>query len=163
MYRLRTLGGLTLGRDGEPLDGVGAGRKTLALLALLAAAGERGTSRDRLLALLWPESDTERARGALRQMLHALRRQLGGARAVVGTAELRLDPTVVASDLGEFEGALGRGDLVAAAALYVGPFLDGVHVNDAPEFERWADAERARLGVRAAGALEQLGRAGGRS
>ena len=39
---------------------------------------------------------------------------------------------------------------------YRGPFLDGFYVDDAPEFERWAETERARLAARYAGALERL-------
>ena len=46
-----------------------------ALLAWLAVEGP--TPRARLAALLWPESDTEAARNALRQRLFQLRRQIG--------------------------------------------------------------------------------------
>lgn len=156
MYRLRTFGGLSLGDDGHLHDGASASRKTLALLTLVAASGERGISRDRLLAYLWPESDADRARGALRQMLHALPRQLEGARPVVGLDELRLDPTVIESDAQAFDAALARDDLAGAVALYAGPFLDGFHLSDAPEFERWVDDERARCSARHATALERL-------
>ncbi len=61
MFHLRTFGGLALDRDGTLLDG--AQRKSLALLAVLAARPSKGVGRDRLMALLWPESDTEHARG----------------------------------------------------------------------------------------------------
>ena len=37
----------------------------LALLAVLAAAGHRGVSREKLTALFWPDSDEERARHSL--------------------------------------------------------------------------------------------------
>ena len=63
----------------EPGSAVGAAnqRKSLALLAILAAAGERNTSRDRLLALLWPEVEAEKAGHRLAQVLYSLRRELG--------------------------------------------------------------------------------------
>ena len=78
MLRLRTFGGLTLARDGEDLSGAITQRRRLALLALLAVAGAGGMSRDKLLACLWPESDAERARHVLNQLLYAQRRQGGG-------------------------------------------------------------------------------------
>jgi DNA-binding SARP family transcriptional activator len=159
MHRLRTFGGLSLTGEHGPLARAGAQRKSLALLAVVAAAGDHGVSRDRLLASLWPESDAERARGALRQMLHGLRRQLDGASPLAGASELRLDPAVVTSDVAEFAAALQRGDPAGAVALYGGPFLDGFFLSDTPEFERWAEGERARLAARYAAALEQLAHA----
>jgi hypothetical protein len=89
MLQLRTLGGLALQRDGTLLDQVNAQRKALALLAVLAAAGASGLGREKVMLLLWPESDAGRARGALKQMLHILRRQLGSPDAILGTTELR--------------------------------------------------------------------------
>jgi tetratricopeptide (TPR) repeat protein len=98
-----------------------------------------------LLACLWPESDDERARHALKQSVYALRRDLGNENAIAGTATLTLDPTLVASDIREFEEALARGDDATAVSLYAGPFLDGVFVRAAPEFDQWAASERSRL------------------
>ena len=40
--------------------------------------------------------------------------------------------------------------------MYHGPFLNGFHLSDAEEFERWADGERSRLARRYGQALEQL-------
>src|SRR5262245_7021734 len=57
VLRLRTFGGLTLARGSEDLTGAVTQRRRLALLALLAASGPAGMSRDKLLAYLWPESD----------------------------------------------------------------------------------------------------------
>jgi TolB-like protein/cytochrome c-type biogenesis protein CcmH/NrfG len=52
---------------------------------------------------------------------------------------------VVSVDALDLEQAVASGDLEAAASLYSGPFMDGVHVKDAPEFEKWVDSERERL------------------
>ena len=145
MLRLLTLGGLSLVDDGAPVTGAASQRSRLALLALLAAAGPAGVAREKLLACLWPESDDERARHALKQSVYALRRDLGNENAIAGTATLTLDPTLVASDIREFEEALARGDDATAVSLYAGPFLDGVFVRAAPEFDQWAATERARL------------------
>src|SRR5215207_5520102 len=148
MLRLRTLGGASLERDGIPVDTVGAQRKSLALLALLAAARQRGISRERLAAYLWPESDTDRARGALKQALHVLRRELGSPEAIVGAAELRLNPTWIETDFDIFLAALERGELELAVQTYGGPFLDGFHLPAAPEFEEWLEAQRDQLARR---------------
>jgi eukaryotic-like serine/threonine-protein kinase len=143
------------------VDGAGAAVATqhrrLALLALLAAAGERGLTRDKLLAYLWPESPAENARHALEQLLYALRRQVHEA-LFLGTDPLHLNPRVITSDLAAFEEACARGAVTDAVALYRGPFLDGFYLRGAGEFERWVETERARLAERYAATLERLGR-----
>jgi len=39
----------------------------MAILALLARAGERGLSRDKLLAMLWPDAEVDRGSRTLAQ------------------------------------------------------------------------------------------------
>ena len=131
-------------------------RKTLALLSLLAAAGKNGLSRDKLVAYLWPESDAEHGRSLLKQACYALRRDLHEHELLLGATELRLNPDVITSDVQGFEAALERGDAAQAVAVHAGPFLDGFHLGDSVEFERWVEAERARLTQRAGEALETL-------
>lgn len=145
MFRLRTFGGAALFDDGRPLDGPAVQRRRIALLALLAVAGDGGMSRDKLLAFLWPETDIERARHTLSQWLHLLRRDLRAADVVQGNADLRLNGERVQSDVREFEHAIAAGNLDAAFELYTGPFLDGFHLTDSPAFERWLDTQRGRL------------------
>jgi DNA-binding SARP family transcriptional activator/tetratricopeptide (TPR) repeat protein len=130
-------------------------RKRLASLAVLAASGSRGIGRDRLLLLLWPESTTDRARGALYQLLYVVR-QAFGEQSIVGTDELRLDPSIVGSDVEDFNQALARGDLAAAVELYVGPFLDAVHLPGAPELEAWVEQKRQELSRSYESALSRL-------
>jgi serine/threonine-protein kinase len=159
MLRLRTLGGLSLTSDTGPLSGAAVQRRRLAVLAALAVAGPHGLSRDRLLALLWPERDAAGGRQALSQALYALRRDTGADALVlgVGSEELRLNPAAVTADVIDFEAAVARGDREAAAAHYGGPFLDGVYLTgDDGTFERWADDHRVRLGALAERALEAL-------
>ena len=153
-FRLETLGGLAL------VDSVGTPvptqRRRLALLALVAAAGRRGISRDKVLAYLWAESTAANARHGLEQLLYALRRQLHPS-LFLGVDPLRLNPDAITSDVATFDEACERGDLSAAIPFYRGPFLDGFYIGDAADFERWVEAERARLAERYAGALAQLG------
>jgi TolB-like protein/DNA-binding SARP family transcriptional activator/Flp pilus assembly protein TadD len=156
MLHLRALGTPSMEVGGGPARGAGAQRKPLALLSLLAVAGERGLSRDRIQVYLWPESAADRAAHRLTQLLYAIRRDLRADRLFQGSTDLRLDPELIGSDIATFSEALGRGDYTAAVAAYGGPFLDGFFLNDAPEFERWVEAERARLARRHAEALEAL-------
>ncbi len=157
VFRLQTFGTLRLvgSADDTVLGDHGHQRRRLALLAVLAAANEQGRSRDQLLSLFWPETDQSRARHSLEQLLYAIRTSLG-ENVFTGTSPLRLDDTVLASDVGAFGGALAAGELAAAVELYRGRFLDGFYLNDAPEFEQWLEAERGRLERRYAEALENL-------
>lgn len=154
MLRLLTLGGLSIERDGRPLDHLSGNRKGLALLAVLAVHGKVG--RDRLMAILWPESDGERARGSLKQTVHSLRRQLAEPDLLLGMTELRLNPDRIEADVQLFSLALERGDAEEAASLYAGPFLDGVYLDGTAEFEHWLDGRRDELASRHREALESL-------
>ena len=156
MFHLAVLGGLALtGQDG-PVGAAAARAKHLALLALLARAGETGVSRDRIASLLWPESEPERARHSVDQALYALRRALGADAIRVAGRAVSLNPDLVSSDLAEFLDAHQRGAHAEAAAAYGGPFLDGFHLAAATEWERWVDAERDRLHRLHADVLEKL-------
>ena len=151
--RLETFGGLSLtDAEGEPRS---VQRRRLAVLALLAAADERGLSRDQLVAYLWSEASEESARHSLEQVLYGLRRSVADD-LFLGVNPIRLNPAVLEVAVSLFERALASGAAAEAVALYRGPFLDGFYLNDAPEFERWATCERSRLAGRYAGALDQL-------
>jgi DNA-binding SARP family transcriptional activator len=157
MLRLRMLGGLAIVADDQPFNGVATQRRRLALLSLAAVAGESGISRDRVLGYLWPESDMESARHALTQALYALRRDLRAPDLFDGgSSDVRLNPAVITSDVAEFRAALRGGDPERAMGIYGGTFLDGYHISDAPEFERWIDDERAELARAAEHAVETL-------
>lgn len=161
MLRLRMLGGLSIEqvaveqphsqsrspRDASPaLVGAAVQRRPLALLALLAMAGEHGLSRDEVLVHLWPDNTPARARNVLKQTLYSLRRDLRAPDLVLARGDhLRLNAIRLTSDVAELEAALDQGDVERALELYHGPFLDGFSLPDVPEFERWVRAERLRL------------------
>jgi DNA-binding SARP family transcriptional activator/TolB-like protein len=153
LFRLALLGGAAL-LDGRGVV-VGEQRRRLALLALVACAGDRGIARDKLIACLSPESPAESARHALHQLLYYLRQQVGDT-LFLGTDPLRLNAEVVVSDVQAFERALAEGDLSGAVAIYRGPFLEGFHLPESAEFEEWAAQERSRLAARHADALRSL-------
>jgi TolB-like protein/DNA-binding SARP family transcriptional activator len=160
MYRLETFGTLGLLGPAGRIDVADQRqqRRRLALLAVLAAAGDRGRSRDQLLLLFWPDSTQQRARHSLDQLLYAIRNAFDES-VFAGVDPVRLNPGVISSDVADFERALAEGRLAAAVAAYRGAFLDGFYLNDSPEFEHWAEAERARLADRLSEALERLAEA----
>jgi DNA-binding SARP family transcriptional activator len=159
MLRLRTFGGITLARDEEtPMTGAATQRRRLAILALLAVSGDRGLSRDKLVSYLWPDSNAERARHNLNQLLHAERREFDAPNLFAGVKTLRLDPTLIWTDVGAFERSLDTRNLGAAVELYRGPFLDGFFVSGAPEFERWVQSQRDRYAERCRQAVVLLAR-----
>ncbi len=153
MLRLRTFGGLALtDTAGTPVP---TPRLRLALLAVLAAAGPRGISRDKVLGQLWSDRPEQKARHALDQLLYSIRRE-AAANPVRGPDPLGLNGDVVATDLWEWEAAIARGDAGAAVALYRGPFLDGFYLGESVGFEEWVETERARLAGEYMRALYQL-------
>ena len=156
-YRLRTLGtlGLSGPSDRQVLGARRHHRRRLALLSVLAAARDDGRSRDQLLALFWPESTEARARHSLDQLLYAVRSSVS-EEVFDGVNPVRLNEECVSSDVGIFLTALDRGDAAGAATEYRGPFLDGFHLDDSPEFERWLELERGNLARRYSSALETL-------
>lgn len=156
MFLLQLFGGASL-RDGSRLlSGRAVQRRRLAFLAILALEHPRAVGRDKLIAWLWPDTDTERARHLLRDSLYLLRNALGeDALSSVGD-ELHLNPQLLRCDTWEFEEAIAEGRLEAAILTYTGPLLDGFHPAGAPELEHWINAQRERLARAYAQALEQL-------
>lgn len=151
---LRVLGGARLvGLEG-PVSGRAAHKRRLALLTILASARGRPVSRERIIGLLWPDSPGQAGRHLLSESLSVLRRELGVDLFNATGDELSLAAGVLACDLNDFEDALSEGRFSDAASIYAGPFLDGFVVSDAPDFERWADAERDRVGRAAGRSLE---------
>jgi DNA-binding SARP family transcriptional activator/TolB-like protein len=161
MFSLNVLGALALVSDRGPLEAAARQKRRVGLLAILAVAGPRGISRERIQSYLWPESASARSRHALDQLLYATARALDAKPFLSSGGELRLDASVVRSDVCGFEEAMRRHDRAAAVALYGGPLLDGVHLSEGGELERWIDGERSGLEHQYRTALEALAREAG--
>ncbi|HYC51863.1 MAG TPA: hypothetical protein VEB19_12195, partial [Gemmatimonadaceae bacterium] len=145
-FHLRLFGSPSIEVDGGPrLTGRVSQRHRLALLTFLALAPGGRASRDKAVALLWPESDQEKGRNLLSVAMYVIRTTLGESALSSAGEDLVLDSTAVRSDVGDFENAMARGDHATAASLYRGPFLDGFFLSDAPDFEQWVSRERDRL------------------
>jgi serine/threonine-protein kinase len=148
MIDLRLLGAIEVRSNGSD------GRRTeltqpkrLALLAYLALAEPTGLhSRDRLLALLWPEADEGSSRHSLRNALHALRQALGDAAIQTrGESWVGLDLGAVCCDVLEVRAHLAAGRIDEAVALGAGELMPGFHVSGAPEFDHWLEEQRVAL------------------
>ena len=150
MIRLRILGGVELtDANGAAADAVAAQSKRLALLIYLALARPRGWHRrDTLVALFWPDLDQARARHALRQALHFLRKSLGND--VVrtrGSEDVAAGPAIWCDAVAFEDGEPG----VATRDFYRGELLPGFFVREAaPEWDHWVDQRRDALRARAA-------------
>ena len=151
MLRLLTFGRLALEREDAAAPRLRPQR--LAILAVLAVAGDHGISRERIASLFWPDSDDPRH--SLRQALYALRQELG-ADVIIGDGVLALDASTLSCDLRDFRAAVSAGDNVKAATLASGPFLNGFSLPACPEFERWADEERAVTNTQSTKLLSNL-------
>lgn len=159
MIDFRILGAIDLRNDdGAEVRSVLAQPRRVALLAYLALrSAQEVERRDSLLGVFWPESDATRARGALRNAVHFLRRSLGADAIESRTGdELRVDPDRVRCDAVEFLRLLEEGRREEALELYRGDLLEGFFISGAPGFERWLDAERRSLRRRAAEAADAL-------
>lgn len=125
MFTLKLLGGANLDGPDGPLTGRVAQRRRLAVLALLAMNRWQGLAREKLAAMLWPESDGDRARHLLSDTVYVINRALGGEPITAVGDELRLRVDRPSCDAREFEDAVERGALDHAVRLYAGPFMDG--------------------------------------
>ncbi|HEX7147220.1 MAG TPA: AAA family ATPase, partial [Actinomycetota bacterium] len=167
--RIALLGPPRVERDGAPIE-VDT-RKAIALLAYLAMHPERH-GRDAVAGLLWPDYDTEHARGALRRTLSTLNKAVGPGWLAADRTTVGFARTSFWLDVAEFEGLLaGRRDhghppedacpacvapLAAAAGLHRGDFLAGFSLRDSTSFDDWQYFQAERLRRELAGTLERL-------
>ena len=156
MVTVQLLGGAALRSGDMPIGGPPAQRHRIALLTLIVAAWPQPLSRDRAVAMLWPERDTANARRLLNLAVHVLRGALGeGAITSAGDA-LLLNPSRVHCDLHELRIAMASGDLEGIVRGYSGPLLDGFHLDDSIDFEYWLGERRSELDHAYVAALRSL-------
>src|SRR5271155_3937122 len=120
-------------------------RKSVALLALLAAALGQRMSRDRVAGLLWEDMPDAQARGNLRQLLAATRRPAPFLEADAGS--IGFSAGKVETDLAAFEAAIAEDTPAApegAAGVYRADPLDGFSLRDG-DFDDGLTGERERM------------------
>ena len=156
MITVQLLGGACLLSGDAPLSGPPAQRHRIALLALIIASWPQPLSRDRAMAMLWPERDLANSRRLLNLAVHVLRSALGDA-AIASTGDgLLLNPSAIRCDLHELRAAIAADDVERIARLYAGPLLDGFHLGESSDFGYWLDERRNELAHAYIGALLAL-------
>jgi serine/threonine-protein kinase len=156
MIRIQLLGGASLRSGDAPIGGPPAQRHRIALLALVAGTWPQPVTRDRAMALLWPERDTASGRRLLNLAVHVLRSALGESVLSSAGDALLFDPSTVSCDLHALRGAIAASDADRVVRLYTGPLLDGFHLDESTEFGYWLDDQRAALAHAYEGALLAL-------
>ena len=132
------------------------GRKTRALLAVVALSSPRPVLRSRLAEMLWSRRPEEQARASLRQEIHRLLDSLSPVRAEVVTVtrdHLVLRSGAVSVDVEEVLRATPNNP--AALSLLDSELLEDLDGVD-PAFNSWLAVERERLRDRARGIAELL-------
>ncbi len=132
------------------------GRKTRALLAIVALSSPRPVLRSRLAELLWSRRPEEQARASLRQEIHRLLEVLapvGQDVLSINRDSLALRPGVVWVDVEEVLRATTTHP--ASLALLDSELLEELDGVD-PAFDSWLQTERERLRDRARSVAEAL-------
>ncbi len=140
-------------------------QKALALLGY-QALHEQPVVRTELAGLFWGERTEAQARNNLRVALHRLSATLPGALQVArSSVQLRrtTETDSVWVDALAFDTMLEQGDaapvaLAEAVALGRGRFMEGIFLNDCPEYEAWLAAEQSRRHIQVVQALYELTR-----
>lgn len=155
VVRLRLIGQMEASTpNGESL--LPPGRKTRALLAIIALSAPRPVLRSRLAELLWSRRPEEQARASLRQEIHRLQEVLASASKevlAINRDSLALRPGAVWVDVEEVLHATTTHP--ASLALLDGELLEELDGVD-PAFDGWLQTERERLRDRARSVGETL-------
>ena len=156
MIRLWIFGSIDVrDADGAALNTLVTQQPALALLSYMAARPpDSFVRRDRLVGMLWAESDQASARTNLRKALHQIRDAIGKSALISrGDEEVGLASGSIWCDVAEFESAFQRGHLSRALELYDrGPMLDAFNLPNAHAFDAWVSETRSRLADMAAAA-----------
>ena len=153
--RLKLLGTMAahdnLGRSALP-----RGRKTRAIIGVLALSAPRPVLRDQLAGLLWSQRGQEQARASLRQAVHELQRCLQPiGRDLLRTerTHLRLEAAGLWVDVQALAGATPAE--AGALDLFDGPLMEDLTGLD-PAFDRWLAEERRVVARRAVALAEAV-------
>lgn len=154
MQSLHLFGRPRLVADGREIDI--RSKKGMALVAYLAAAPAHTASRETLAALLWPESDDERARANLRHLLYGLNKTPLGPWLDGLPDGVRLTPGEHQVDVIRFTSCLAASEWDTAVSHYGGEFLAGFHLPDSPPFMEWVRGRQAAYQQQMMAALQTL-------
>jgi len=145
LVRVSLLDGMSLHVDGREVRL--NSRKAKALIAYLLLTPRMTETRDRLVGLLWSETEDAKARASLRQLLHSLRDafdQEGLVGLSTDKTHVSLDGSVFLTDLGCALASIDRGDPVdslVTESCITDSFLRGYDDID-PSFDSWLAIKR---------------------
>jgi DNA-binding SARP family transcriptional activator/TolB-like protein len=155
LVRLRLIGQMAAWtQTGDSL--LPSGRKTRALLAVIALSSPRPALRGRLAELLWSRRPEEQARASLRQEIHRLLEALSPVAAEVLTVtrdHISLRPGTFWVDVEEVLQASTAQP--ASLTMLDGELLEDLDGID-PTFDAWLNTERERVRDRARSVAEAL-------
>jgi TolB-like protein len=143
--RLRLFGVPTIDTVHGSVAGRAVQRHRIALLALLATARRATRSRDELIDLLWPDADLDRGRRLLSDSIYRINRAVDAPALTTRSDTVELDRALLASDVADLEAAVAQRDWSRVTELYDAPFLEGLYLPGAAEFDHWLEGERARF------------------
>ncbi len=170
-YKLRLFGGFHLSNGNDEAIMLRA-RKSKALLAWLAVNPDQAHQREKLAALLWPDSDETQARHSLRQALGGLRKIMPDNDSPIESTKdwIMLDSKLIEVDALRFEQlttsspgipsdispdiAPNNASLDEAIILYKGDFLEGCNPHT-DLFEEWLEGYRNSYRERAAAIMSR--------
>ena len=156
--RLHLLGRMTAWtRSGNSIPLTG--RKTRALLAIVALSGSHSVSRNKLAEMLWSERSQRRSRASLRQEVFRLREALSVASSdvlIMSPDYLAIRPGTVWIDVAEVMSATA--DNAASLSLLDASLLEDLNYIN-PDVDRWLRSERERLHDHARSVAEAVLRA----
>ena len=156
MINIQLLGGACLRSGHVPIGGPPAQRHRIALLTLIVSSWPQPLSRDRAMALLWPDRDETSARRLLNLAVHVIRTALD-ENAITSTVDAFLfNPAPVSCDLYDLRTAIAANAPEEIVRLYSGPLLDGFHLGESAEFAYWLDERRNELAHAYVGALRAV-------
>ncbi|NOK57379.1 MAG: hypothetical protein GFH27_549309n114 [Chloroflexi bacterium AL-W] len=139
-FNASLLGAMRVEQDGQPISKFRS-KKALALLGYLIVT-RQPVPRTRLAHLFWGADEEQRARGELRRTLSNLSALLPGC-LVINKTSAAFQPTVECFvDLWHCEQLVTQlqadsVSLTKAAELHRGEMMEGLYLDDCPEFENW--------------------------
>jgi DNA-binding SARP family transcriptional activator len=145
--RVSLLGGFSVTVGGQPVEDHWRLRKAKTLVKMLALAPGHRLHRDAIAEMLWPDAELETAANNLYQILHTIRRTIGGTSIALDDDVVRLGPAgglSVDVDVFEQAAAIARssGDITAlerALKLWTGALLPE------DQYAEWTLEHRERL------------------
>ena len=130
-------------------------QRTIALLGYLVAE-RRPLTRVSLAALFWPDEPANKGKANLRRELHNLAQILPDCWETSRVQACFAPSSETIVDLDALQQYEAAGEWQAAAGLIHGEFLEGIYLEDSPEFETWLLGERERWRQRAESVLTEV-------